>query len=53
MLLILESSSLGVYFYIRISIFHVMVSVLEDVSLKILLRGITGENILQIAHVVL
>ena len=28
-------------------------SVLEDVSLKILLRDIIGENIFQISHVVL
>ena len=46
-----ESSSLGVYFGVRISIFDVMMSVLEDVSLKILLRHIIGANILQISHV--
>ena len=52
MLLTPESFSLGVYFDVRISIFDVMMSVLEDVSLTILLRGIIGENILQIADVV-
>ena len=53
MLLTPESSLLGEYFDVRISIFDAMMSVLEDVSLKILLRSITGERILQISHVVL
>ena len=53
MLLTPESSLLGEYFDVWISIFDAMMSVLEDVSLKILLRSITGERILQISHVVL
>ena len=53
MLLTPESSSLWVYFDVQISIFDVMMSVLEDVGLKILMTGIIGENILQISHVVL
>ena len=47
-----ESFSYGVYFDVRASIFDAMMSVLKDVNLKILLRGIIGENILQISHVV-
>ena len=53
MLLTPESSSLGVYFDVWISVFDVMMSVLEDMSLKILLISIIGENILQMSHVAL
>lgn len=57
-LLIPECSSVGVYCDVQISIFNVMASVLEGVSLKILFRGISthfipvSNNIIEVSQLI-